>query len=85
MQDQISVIIPCYNEALNIQATYKRIITALQPLENYTYEIIFIDNASIDDSEARNDWGWKPEYNLRMMTTEMLEKLKEKYNNIKLK
>ena len=40
---------------------------------------------SIDDSEARNDWGWKPEYNLRMMTTEMLEKLKEKYNNIKLK
>ena len=40
---------------------------------------------SIDDSEARNDWGWKQEYNLRMMTTEMLEKLKEKYNNIKLK
>ena len=40
---------------------------------------------SIDDSEARNDWGWKPEYNLRMMTTEMLEKLKEKYNTIKLK
>ena len=35
---------------------------------------------SIDDKEARNDWGWKPEYNLSSMTLEMLEKLKEKYN-----
>ncbi|MDG1014111.1 MAG: NAD-dependent epimerase/dehydratase family protein [Flavobacteriaceae bacterium] len=40
---------------------------------------------SIDDSEARSDWGWKPEYNLTTMTTEMIEKLKEKYNTIKLK
>lgn len=35
---------------------------------------------SIDDKEARNDWGWKPEYNLSSMTLIMLEKLKEKYN-----
>jgi nucleoside-diphosphate-sugar epimerase len=35
---------------------------------------------SIDDKEARNDWGWKPKYNLSSMTLEMLEKLKEKYN-----
>ena len=40
---------------------------------------------SIDDFEARSDWGWKPEYNLTTMTTEMIEKLKEKYNTIKLK
>ncbi|MDB4180528.1 NAD-dependent epimerase/dehydratase family protein [Flavobacteriaceae bacterium] len=35
---------------------------------------------SIDDKEARTDWGWKPKYNLRSMTLIMLDKLKEKYN-----
>ena len=30
---------------------------------------------SIDDSIARNDWGWKPEYDLEKMTTEMLRNL----------
>ncbi|MGI9546138.1 MAG: NAD-dependent epimerase/dehydratase family protein [Flavobacteriaceae bacterium] len=33
--------------------------------------------ASIDDSAARKDWGWTPEYNLERTTTLMLEKLKE--------
>lgn len=32
---------------------------------------------SIDDSVARNDWGWKPEYNLSRMTKDMLLNLKE--------
>jgi nucleoside-diphosphate-sugar epimerase len=30
---------------------------------------------SIDDSVARADWGWKPEYDLTRMTAEMLENL----------
>jgi nucleoside-diphosphate-sugar epimerase len=30
---------------------------------------------SIDDSVARADWGWKPEYDLGRMTAEMLENL----------
>ncbi len=30
---------------------------------------------SIDDSVARADWGWKPEYDLGRMTTEMVENL----------
>nr|BCK33893.1 L-threonine 3-dehydrogenase 2 [synthetic construct] len=33
---------------------------------------------SIDDSAAREEWGWKPEYDLESMTKDMLEKLKEK-------
>lgn len=33
---------------------------------------------TIDDSAARNDWGWKPDYDLPKMTKIMLEKLKEK-------
>lgn len=31
---------------------------------------------SIDDSVARADWGWQPEYDLSRMTSEMLENLK---------
>jgi nucleoside-diphosphate-sugar epimerase len=33
---------------------------------------------SIDDSAAREEWGWAPEYDLETMTTDMLEKLAEK-------
>jgi nucleoside-diphosphate-sugar epimerase len=32
---------------------------------------------SIDDSVARNDWGWKHEYDLPRMTKDMLQNLKE--------
>lgn len=35
--------------------------------------------ASIDDSAARHDWGWKPEYDLDAMTQDMLLHLTEKY------
>jgi len=30
---------------------------------------------TIDDSQARKDWGWRHEYNLPKMTRLMLEKL----------
>jgi nucleoside-diphosphate-sugar epimerase len=33
--------------------------------------------SSIDDSEARKDWGWKHEFDLEKMTAEMLEGIKE--------
>ena len=32
---------------------------------------------SIDDSIAKNDWGWKPEFDLENMTADMLENLKK--------
>ncbi|WP_336517485.1 NAD-dependent epimerase/dehydratase family protein [Pollutibacter soli] len=32
---------------------------------------------SIDDSVARKDWGWKPQYDLSSMTSEMLENLRK--------
>lgn len=33
---------------------------------------------SLDDSAARAEWGWSPEYDLTKMTTDMLEKLQQK-------
>ena len=35
--------------------------------------------AVIDDSRAREDWGWKPNYDLDKMTIDMLENLKMQY------
>ncbi|MBC7087219.1 MAG: L-threonine 3-dehydrogenase [Tissierellales bacterium] len=35
---------------------------------------------SLDDSEARKQWGWSPKYDLDSMTKDMLEKLKIKLN-----
>ena len=32
---------------------------------------------SIDDSAARQDWGWRPRYGLEEMTVDMLKNLKE--------
>lgn len=34
---------------------------------------------SIDDSIARKDWGWKHEFDLSKMTTEMILRLREKF------
>lgn len=33
---------------------------------------------SMDDTCAREEWGWNPDYNLETMTTDMLIKVKEK-------
>jgi nucleoside-diphosphate-sugar epimerase len=33
---------------------------------------------SLDDSCAREEWGWKPQYDLERMTKDMIERLKVK-------
>lgn len=35
--------------------------------------------SSIDDSAARDEWNWKPSYDLSSMTKDMLEKLGKRY------
>lgn len=35
---------------------------------------------SLDDTAAREEWGWSPKYDLAAMTSDMLEKLKIKLN-----
>lgn len=44
----ISVITPCYNEEENVRDVYEQVKQVFDVLENYTYEHIFIDNASKD-------------------------------------
>ncbi|MBE9546541.1 MAG: L-threonine 3-dehydrogenase [Proteobacteria bacterium] len=37
---------------------------------------------NMDDSAAREEWGWQPEYDLESMTKDMIEKLSQKNNLI---
>lgn len=39
---------------------------------------------SLDDSAARNDWGWKPKWNLAVMTDDMLDRLARRHSQGKL-
>ncbi|WP_109299715.1 NAD-dependent epimerase/dehydratase family protein [Aquimarina sp. AU474] len=34
---------------------------------------------SIDDTTAKKDWGWKPEFDLESITATMIQKLKQQY------
>lgn len=34
----------------------------------------------IDDSEAKLDWGWSPEFDLKRITKSMIENLQQRYN-----
>ena len=42
---------------------------------DYRQEIADSWPASIDDSVARKDWGWKEKYDLSLMTKDMLKNL----------
>ena len=39
---------------------------------------------SIDDSAARREWGWKPDYDLEAMTVDMLDKLTHRFREGRL-
>ena len=39
---------------------------------------------TIDDSCAREEWGWKPDYDLKRMVKDMIEKLTKKYEEGRL-
>jgi len=40
---------------------------------------------SVDDTPARKDWGWKPEYDIHSMTEDMIEKLSARNERGELK
>ena len=44
----ISVVTACYNEEDNIELIYNKVKEIFDNLKSYTYEHIFIDNASTD-------------------------------------
>jgi dolichol-phosphate mannosyltransferase len=45
---RISICIPCYNEEDNVLTTYKALTKTMQENNKYDYELIFVDNCSLD-------------------------------------
>lgn len=45
---KISIISPCYNEEENVEELYRRVTQVMDALTQYTFEYLFIDNASTD-------------------------------------
>jgi glycosyltransferase involved in cell wall biosynthesis len=52
LKQLISVVTPCYNEALNVEEVAGRTRETLERFPQYSYEHIFIDNASTDNTVA---------------------------------
>lgn len=46
----ISVVVPCYNEEDVIELFYQKLINTLILLKNYSYEIVFVDDGSKDNT-----------------------------------
>ena len=47
---KISILIPCYNESLNIRKMYSAVKKVMETLPQYDYEQLYIDNASKDNT-----------------------------------
>lgn len=45
---KISIMVPCYNEEENVVPMSEALVKTLEAMEGYDYEILFIDNCSID-------------------------------------
>ena len=71
MKKHISVVTNCYNEEGNVGELYECVKQVIQSLNQYTYEHIFIDNASTDKTAdilkdiAKNDKNIKVIFNAR--------------------
>ena len=47
---KVSVVVPCFNEEDNILLFYKELKKELVKIKNISYEIIFVDDGSIDNT-----------------------------------
>jgi glycosyltransferase involved in cell wall biosynthesis len=52
MHKLISIVTPCFNEEDNVEELHRRVVHVMAA-ESYDYEIIFIDNASTDQTVAK--------------------------------
>ncbi len=50
---KISIMVPCYNEEENVVPMSEALVAELTKLENYDYEILFIDNCSLDSTREK--------------------------------
>lgn len=51
--NRVSIVLPCYNEAGNIDELHARLAAVLADLPDHEFELLFVDNASTDDTVGR--------------------------------
>lgn len=49
----VGVVLPCYNEEGNVEELHERLTKVFESLPHYTYDLLFIDNASTDGTVAK--------------------------------
>jgi polyisoprenyl-phosphate glycosyltransferase len=50
---KISIIIQCFNEEANIAETYNQLSAIIRNIHKYSFEIIFVDNGSADNTRVK--------------------------------
>ena len=50
---KISIMVPCYNEEENVIPMSEALVSQLEKMEGYDYEILFIDNCSLDSTREK--------------------------------
>lgn len=46
----VSILVPCFNEAQSLELLYKEIVRVITSLENYKWEILFVNDGSHDNT-----------------------------------
>ena len=78
IKKKISIVTPCYNEEGNVRELYNQVKLQFEKLCDYTYEHIFIDNASKDGTVsilrelAQNDKNVKLILNIAFCIKEVI-------------
>ena len=52
MQKKVSIIVPAYNEEASLPALYSSLCTTLSELDQYDFELLFVNDGSHDGSQA---------------------------------
>lgn len=50
MLEKLSIVVPCFNEEKSIIAFYQEVILNIKEIKNINYEIIFVNDGSVDQS-----------------------------------
>ena len=50
---KVSIMVPCYNEEENVVPISKALVEQMEALPQYDYEILFIDNCSLDSTREK--------------------------------
>lgn len=78
--EKISIVVPCYNEEKNINNFYEEMIKTLEKVkENYSYEIIFVNDGSNDQTEIEVKKVRKTDKNVILISFQEISEKKRLY------